>query len=726
MKKFCCVLFAFAIFFSTAIPLHSSAASQPSVAPRLQEISTGFGSTQILTEDGVPLSWGRMSGAEESRDDSQKVPAGIEGLNDITDISVSNTHAVALKKDGTLWRWGGDGRVLDASNISLNTPNLSLQAEDIIQVQATQDHTYALKKDGTVLEWGDYYNDKTPPHIISGLEQVKAIQGSFFIKEDGTVWTVIFGSSKASLFLKLNNVKKVVGLNADLILKEDGTLWSTSSYYNGVSNTKEPVQIVGLPTIKDITIASDTAFALSEDGNLYGWGNNRNGTLGDGTANKTVAPKLILSNVRLLNTSEGSSNHIMVQKNDLSLWAWGYNVDGCLGVELPNKKANAALPVQVHFEWPKQDVWDQFVNLNMNGKSLFFETNKPFINVKQEVMVPALSFAKQLGWTASLTDGTLTISNNSDSLTVTKSSMKSGKGTSLSAYVSPQFVNGEVFVPLRTLSETFGLTSKFYSSMKSVGIFNNSFQAWDQLDDFGILKRTTGLPNNAAAFPYIVGGVSNTFYEKAFPKVNSAKNKSLNAAQLYRSKASGLPIELSSQAFGRYANHISRYYQLMLNADYRTINKEWAAKLESHTGGSTSVSGDKTLRQLKMESYVNWIINNKVIIQGNVRPEPSIISYRDGVLYMRTYFQYQIVQANASDYLKLRKDRVVQLISAPTGKSVIGNYAMYVDVPLIAMPTFGSDSSWVYWADSLKVDTRFNDIMPTPWEKMLTLVLSPG
>ena len=102
-----------------------------------------------------------------------------------------------------------------------------------------------------------------------------------------------------------------------------------------------------------------------------------------------------------------------------------------------------------------------------------------------------------------------------------------------------------------------------------------------------------------------------------------------------------------------------------------------------------------------------------------------MISYRYGVLYMRTYFQYQIVQADSSEYLKLRKDRVIQLISAPTGKSVIGNYSMYVDVPLIASATLGPEY-WVYWSHGLKVDTRFNDIMPTPWENLLTLVLLPG
>lgn len=708
MKRISYVFLISILILSIVMPTHIAAASQTNVAPLLKEIDTGSYNTIILTEDGVPLVWGFMNGTKTTSG-STIIPSIIEGLNDITDID----YLVALKKDGTVW---------DRRN-----PDLSVNVTDVTQIggSPSANHIYALKKDGTVLEWGQYNSDKLSPRSIPGLDQVKSIQlGSYAIKEDGTVWDLNYDYgykySTASPYKNLLNVKKMAA-SGNMLLKEDGTVWS----YNYLSKNYEEIE--GLPKIKDIEGApnQDAFFALSEDGNLYGWGDNRTGILGDGTANKTLKPKLIISNVRLL--SNGSGNHIMVQKKDLSLWAWGRNDYGELGVELLNKKKNSPLPIQVHFEWPKQHVWDQVVGLNMNGKSLFFVTKKPYITVKQEVMIPALSFAQQLNWAASLSNGVLKISSNSNTLTVTKSSMNSGNGNTLSSKTSPRFVNGEVFVPLRTLSEAFDLTYKYNFSIKTVGIFNSSFKEWNKLDNYGRLKRTSGLPNNVTQYPYILADMPNAVYEKAFPKSINSKYMSLNATQLFNTEKEGYPFDLLGEDFGRYADHITKYYQLLLNADYRNINLNWAASLASHVGGSSMDGGQNKDRLLKMESYVKWIKKNKVIIQGNVRPEPSMISYRDGVLYMRTYFQYEIVQADASDYLKLRKDHAVQLITAPTGKSVIGKYAMYVDVPLVAggLGNLRSPSMWFDWASGLKVYT-FEDIMPTPWEGMFTQIMIPG
>lgn len=103
MKKSAYVLLAIIIFFTT-VPLRSSAANQSNTAPLLKEIAIGSGTTKLLTEDGVLLSWGRTSDTIEGKN-LTTIPNVIEGLNNITEVSASNTRAVALKKDGTLWSW---------------------------------------------------------------------------------------------------------------------------------------------------------------------------------------------------------------------------------------------------------------------------------------------------------------------------------------------------------------------------------------------------------------------------------------------------------------------------------------------------------------------------------------------------------------------------------------------------------------------------------------------
>lgn len=711
MKKFFKVWLVLVLIVLTTAPSFTNAATSANEVPKLQKI-TSYSGTQVLTEEGILISWGGFGSDEGNK--MNYAQSVLQGINEIVDVSVVYGVAIVVTQDGTVWKGRGVSELAEYTKVYSGDKTHFSENEKIVQVEATQDFIYALRKDGQVLAWKNSYSEPSLPTLVPGLDQVKDIFGSYFIRQDGTVWHVMPGTSVARQYITITDVKKVDQYGS-VFLKEDGTVWAKSG--------DSAVQIQQLPKIVDISNSSDARFALDEAGNLYGWGGNRTGTLGDGTANQVTIPKIILKNVRLL--SDADSGHMVVQKKDLSVWAWGFNHNGGLGMELPNKKKNSPIPVQVPFEWPTLPAWEQSVHLNLNGKNLYFTTNKPYLTVKQEVLIPVLAFAKQAKWSASISNGKLNVNDSIHSLSVTKSSMVDGKGTDLSSNTSAQFRNGEVYVPLKVLSEAFNLTSNYYSFDKSYGIYTADFTQKDNLDDYGKLIRTKALPVNASKYPYILAGIPNPYYEKEFPKANSSKGLSLNAAQLYRSKAVGLPIELTSDDFGRYANHISKYYELLLNTDYRTINMDWAEAIESHVGGSTSKMGNKTARQLQMEAYVKWIKNKKVIIRGDARPEPSMVTYRNGVLYMRTYIQYEIVQADVPNDLKLRKDRVVQLITAPKDKKIIGSYAMYVDVPLTSDPVFSNGSAWGSWSNGLKVDTRQNDIIKTPWESVVTLTMSP-
>ncbi|WP_081383152.1 hypothetical protein [Paenibacillus odorifer] len=48
--------------------------------------------------------------------------------------------------------------------------------------------------------------------------------------------------------------------------------------------------VTGLSNIKVITAGNLFSFAISKDGNVWGWGANTNGELGDGTRINPVSP----------------------------------------------------------------------------------------------------------------------------------------------------------------------------------------------------------------------------------------------------------------------------------------------------------------------------------------------------------------------------------------------------------------------------------------------------
>ena len=70
------------------------------------------------------------------------------------------------------------------------------------------------------------------------------------------------------------------------------------------------------------------SMVISSDGNLWAWGQNDQGQLGDGTNTDRNLPQHILSSV---SAAAGGWHHSLALKTDGSLWAWGDNYQGQLG-----------------------------------------------------------------------------------------------------------------------------------------------------------------------------------------------------------------------------------------------------------------------------------------------------------------------------------------------------------------------------------------------------------
>jgi alpha-tubulin suppressor-like RCC1 family protein len=82
-----------------------------------------------------------------------------------------------------------------------------------------------------------------------------------------------------------------------------------------------------------ISAGGNMSFAIDLHGKLWGWGDNDNGQLGDGTNMDNITPVLIGDGYLTISTG-GAGNlfgHALALKKDGSLWAWGANYSGQLG-----------------------------------------------------------------------------------------------------------------------------------------------------------------------------------------------------------------------------------------------------------------------------------------------------------------------------------------------------------------------------------------------------------
>jgi RHS repeat-associated protein len=125
----------------------------------------------------------------------------------------------------------------------------------------------------------------------------------------------------------------------DLIIPEDGLFdgnqsasITASSDDSWVSDTRHVTvfDADGVHVSPGITAGSDHSLAWDDAGNVWGWGNNYYGTVGDHT-NSNQARAVLLSNINNIISVDGGYQHTLGLRVDGSVWSWGYNYYGQLG-----------------------------------------------------------------------------------------------------------------------------------------------------------------------------------------------------------------------------------------------------------------------------------------------------------------------------------------------------------------------------------------------------------
>ncbi|KEO81335.1 copper amine oxidase N-terminal domain-containing protein, partial [Tumebacillus flagellatus] len=257
-----------------------------------------------------------------------------------------------------------------------------------------------------------------------------------------------------------------------------------------------------------------------------------------------------------------------------------------------------------------------------------------------------------------------------------------------------------VFVPLRFVSETLGADVKWDGAQNMVVLsFNGS--AGDNPDAqpsptsgdlWGRQVRKTNLPKNAADFPYILNDVPNEMYEMPYLQIS-------NERVVVPIEVFATVPEVKKSNIDLWVDKLKKHYQLVFNADYRTIDYSWANQLydTNNTGGRYLPDFTK---------YVDWVKSNHIQIEGSVEPEPSII-YHNWVGYnIRMKVKFRIL--NFDQDSKVLYDPMYQSGVFQKGKW----YSGYADISM-GTTTMGN------WGPHLAVDNTaslFDNSMIHPME----------
>ncbi len=158
----------------------------------------------------------------------------------------------------------------------------------------------------------------------------------------------IFSWNKVESSRTKSGTEFSVGIRTDGLLWYWGTLTPVYSSYN--TNAEEPTQfpksLTNFPyekTFLDVAVGNSSIYVIDSENDLYVTGNNKHGQLGTNSTNQTDLNFQKL-NDKWLSVYASGNSVFAIKKTDNTLWSWGQNDWGQLGI---GNKIHQSSPVQV-------------------------------------------------------------------------------------------------------------------------------------------------------------------------------------------------------------------------------------------------------------------------------------------------------------------------------------------------------------------------------------------
>lgn len=348
-----------------------------------KQVETGICTSVGIKTDGSLWTWGCGSfGLLGIGKDTSTIwePMQVGYQRDWKEISCKGTHVLALKNDGSLWAWGDNswGALGDGSTTHRNKPVRIGTDNDWQHVSAGSDHSLALKNDGSLWAWGmnldgelgiNNMDEKDVPTRIGADKDWASIsvggnRDCHAIKTDGSLWAWgngtywVRGDSSIADQLTPARIGTAndwltvdAGVFHSLAIKKDHSLWvwgSGSFGSLGTGNMMEfhprPVQVGTVKTWSFISANHQHSLAIRSDGTLWAWGYNPWGQLGLGHTNDVSSPTQVGILTTWSSCAGGHEHNSMGISNNGELLVWGYNASGQRG---DSSRADRLVPFSI-------------------------------------------------------------------------------------------------------------------------------------------------------------------------------------------------------------------------------------------------------------------------------------------------------------------------------------------------------------------------------------------
>jgi alpha-tubulin suppressor-like RCC1 family protein len=283
------------------------------------QVSAGEDNSMALTTDGTVWTWGNEAQLGTGSTADSTVPVQVPGLAGMTQVAAGLGFDLALRSDGTVWAWGLNafGQLGDGNTGFSGTPVQVTGLTGVTQIAAGNAFSLAVRSDGTAWAWGWNFSgqlgdgsttDSDVPVQVAGLSNVIQIAAG--------------NSSAMAVRVQIRRGSSIRtvwtwGINSAGELG-DGTRTDRS--------TPELVSGIDVPSVTAISAGGGFSLVLGSDGSVWGWGDDFDGELGDGTDHTALRPVKILDGA-VTGISAGSGHSLALLRGG-SVLAWGGGLFG--------------------------------------------------------------------------------------------------------------------------------------------------------------------------------------------------------------------------------------------------------------------------------------------------------------------------------------------------------------------------------------------------------------